>query len=331
MAFTLVKNFKWTPKTIAVAAGAVTLAVGAFAFVKWGIPAIFGNKTGELHLNMTAELDCTDAAAEALSDAIGSKVRCTGEVIATFNLTMDEGEYTMELDRKDLDAQLEDFVFENADGILKAQLAAAGQATDAAALNEYAVTIGYADWNAAVNATADSLMSGSFERDTEGDIAFEGTYTIETDKKGIMLASYLDGKDVAFTGEYDPSVKGVVYVDFSFDKKSPSFLYDYFNRGVELEFSKGSGKSDNRESRGGANSGISVNFILDTVATTTTEETTTEETTTETTPPPTTQATAIVTDGDGTPVTNGDGTPVTEVVNTDPAVNPTETAAVVEG
>ena len=213
---------------------------------------------------------------------------------------------------------------------MKAQLAAAGQATDTASLDAYAVSIGYANWNAAVNATANSLMSGSFERATEGDIVYEGTYTIAAGKKdNILIATYSDGKNELFSAEYDTGTKGVIYMEYSFDRQAPEFMYDYFNRGVELEFVKGSGRSGKGAGSGrGSNDALSVNFILDTVPTTTT---TTEETTTETTPPPTTEATAIVTNPDGTPQTNADGTPVTEKVTPGTPVNPTETIEVTEG
>ncbi len=316
------RNFRATPKTIITLAVAGVIVVGAIVFAKVGLPAIFGKgKSNPIHYDRYYELDCTDAASDALSDAVGSNLRCSGEVMAVFHLTMDEGEFTLEMDRDSLDESLEEFVYENADQILKAQLAAAGQATDDASLNAYAVSIGYADWKAAVQATADSLIKGSFERATEGEISYSGTY--EIGKDGV--ASFSDGKNELFTATKESD--GAVVIDYTFDRKAPQFMYDYFKRGVDLVFDENSTKPNNSGSGRGSDSGISVNFILDTTATTTTEETTTEETTTETTPPPT-QATVVATNQDGTPQTNQDGTPVYVPVETTAPLESAETAAV---
>ncbi len=314
------QQFKATPKTIIAISAAAVIVIGAIIFAKVGLPAIFGQgKANAIHYDRYFELDCTDAAADALSDAVGSNLRCTGEVFAIFHLTMDEGEFTLELDRDLLDEDLENFVYENADSILKAQLTAAGQATDAASLNDYAVSIGYTDWNAAVKATADSLMKGSFERATEGEITYKGTY--EIGKDGV--ASFSDGKSVLFTANKEAD--GTVIIDYSFDRQAPEFMYDYFKRGVDLEFEENSSKP-NGSGHAGSDSGIAVNIILDTVATTT-EATT--ETTTETTPPPTTtEATVVATNPDGTPQTNADGTPVFVPVETTAPLESAETAAV---
>lgn len=308
------KNFKFTPKTtIAVVVAAVTV-IGAIVFVKVGVPAITGkNKNSEIHYDRYYELDCTDAASDALSDAVGSNLRCSGEVMAVFHLTMDDGEFTLELDRDSLDESLEDFVYENADSVLKAQLTAAGQATDEASLNAYAVSIGYSDWKSAVKATAKALMKGSFERATEGNITYSGTY--EIGKDGI--ASFSDGKNVLFTATKESD--GAVIIDYSFDRKAPEFMSDYFKRGVELEFLENSSKPNKGSSSRGDIDGVSVNFILDTTATTSQE-------TTETTIP--TVIAVVATNPDGTPQTNPDGTPVYVPVEKTTPAESAETGAV---
>lgn len=300
------KNFKWSPKTIIAVSVASVIVIGTIVGVKVALPALVGGGKSELHVDSYAELDCTDAASDAFSEAIGSNVRCQGEVVASFHLTMDEGQFTLELDRDALDQDLEEFVFENTDAILKNQLASSGVNTDAASLNEYAVSIGYADWTAAVNATADSLTGRSFERLTEGEISYKGTYEIGKDD----VAAFSDSKGVLFTASREDD--GTVVIDYSFDRQAPEFMYDYFKRGVDLVFDKGASKSSRGANGSSGNDGVSVNFILETVPTEPTE--TTPETTPEPTPEPTPAPSAQDTNPDGTPVetqsTNPDGTPI---------------------
>lgn len=286
------KNFKATPKVIIAIIVALLIIAGAYAGVKFGLPALLGkNESGKLDIDRYAELDCTDAAADAFTEALGSRFRCTGEVIAEFHLVMKDDEFVLELDRSALDTALDNFAYDNADALLKSQLATSGVATDEASLNEYAVSIGYADWQTAVWATADSLTSGVFRDMTEGDIYYDGTYEIS--KEGV--ASYISADEVLFTGK--SASDGTIIIKLPLDKTSPEFLFDYFKRGAELDFAKGSVKNsdepgvsdeDTMEGKGGSASGndISVNFILETAETT--EETVeTTEAPTETTAAPT--------------------------------------------
>ena len=247
------------------------------------------NKTEALHINLEAELDCTDAASDALNDITGANYNYDGEVIAHFYMSMDDGAYTFTLDTEQFKEDLDVFFEDNIDGILTAQVGAAGQATDADSLNAYAQSIGYADWNAVVDATAASVMDGKDYTDlADGEISYEGEYVQE----GADL-TYTSGSKTVFTAEVE---NGLVYVEYDFDRNSPQMLYDFFNRGVSLEFHKASDKasassdSDNdRDDDRGSSSGdgVVVNVYVETVPTT--EETTVEttiETTVETTAAP---------------------------------------------
>ena len=281
------KKVKFGKKSILAMAGAGVILLGAIGGVMV-LPKLL-NKTEALHINLEAELDCTDAASEALDSITGANYNYDGEVIAHFYMSMDDGAYTFTLDTEQLKEDLDVFFEDNIDGILTAQVGAAGQATDADSLNAYAQSIGYADWNAVVDATASSVMDGKdYTELADGEISYEGEYVQE----GADL-TYTSGSKTVFTAEVE---NGLVYVEYDFDRNSPQMLYDFFNRGVSLEFHKASDKastssdsdSDRDDDRGSSSGdGVVVNVYVETVPTT--EETTAEttvETTVETTAAP---------------------------------------------
>lgn len=310
------KKVKFGKKSIIALAGAGVILLGAIGGVMV-LPKLL-NKTEALHINLEAELDCTDAASDALNDITGANYNYDGEVIAHFYMSMDDGAYTFTLDTEQLKEDLDVFFEDNIDGILTAQVGAAGQATDTDSLNAYAQSIGYADWNAVVDATAASVMDGKdYTELADGEISYEGEYVQE----GADL-TYTSGSKTVFTAEVE---NGLVYVEYDFDRNSPQMLYDYFNRGVSLEFHKASDKAsassdnDRDDDRGSSSgNGVVVNVYVETVPTT-------EETTTETTVETTVETTAAPAPTETTPPAE-----TTAPVETVPSETPAETEAAEE-
>ena len=265
------KKVKFGKKSILAMAGAGVILIGAI--VGFMVLPKLLNKTEAPPISLEAELDCTDAASDALDNLTGADYNYDGEVIAHFYMSMDGGDYTFTLDTEQLKEDFDVFFEGNINGILTAQVGAAGQATDADSLNAYAQSIGCADWNAVVDATADSVMNGEdYTELADGEISYEGEYVQE----GADL-TYTSGSETVFTAEVE---NGLVYVECGFDRNSPQMLYDFFNRGALLEFHKAS-DSDSDDDRGSSSGeGVVVNVYVETVPTT--EETTAETTATTT-------------------------------------------------
>lgn len=278
------KKVEFGKKSILALAGAGVILLGAIGGIVF-LPKLL-NKTEALHINLEAELDCTDAAAEALDDITGDTYNYDGEVIAHFYMSMNDGAYTFNLDTEQFKEDLDVFFEDNIDGILTEQVGAAVGATDADSLNAYAQSVGYADWNAVVDATAASVMGGEdYTELADGEISYEGEYVQE----GVSI-TYTSGSETVFTAEVE---NGLVYVEYNPDRSSPQMFYDYFNRGVSLEFHKASeedsgdsDKGDDKDSdiNSSPENGVVVNVYIETVPAT---EETTAETTVETTPAPT--------------------------------------------
>ena len=234
----LMRKAKFGKKSIIAMAGAggiLALAIGGVVL----LPKLLNKSPEALHINLASDLDCTDAASDALSDITGANYNFDGEVYAHFTMSLDDGEFTMDLDEDQLRDDLDIFFSDNVEGILTSQLSATGVGTDAAALDAYAQEIGYANWAAVVDATAASVMdSDGYLALTDGDVNYEGTYEYTED--GTALNCYVGSKTV-FVAEIGDD--GKIYIDYDFDRSAPVMLYDYFNRGCTLEFAKASGNS----------------------------------------------------------------------------------------
>lgn len=283
------KDWKWNAKSITIISVATIVVIGSIVFTQVILPSMGKGKSKPLHIDRYAELDCTEAASEAFIESVHFNARCKGEVIALFHLTMDEGVFTLELDREALDKSLEDFIIENTDAVLKKQQQEAGAGVDQASLDRYASVIGYPNWDAAVKATAEAITGIEFEELTEGVISYSGTYEL-TDN----VATFSDKKGELFKAISEDD--GTIVIEYSFDRKAPQFMYDYFKRGVKLSFAVGSEKlAPSSEDETVSKGGITINFILETVpATSATEPKTTE---------------IVETNPDGTPV-NPDDSPL---------------------
>lgn len=117
-----------------------------------------------------ATLDCTDILSESMDG-----MSLEGTLEADFILTMEKGEYTIELDTDKFEEDLTEFMTNNMDSILKEAFGT----DDEAELDEYATYMGYADYAEMKEGFLDEMMSSFSEEDFELDES--GKYTVAGD------------------------------------------------------------------------------------------------------------------------------------------------------
>lgn len=116
-----------------------------------------------------ASLDCTDI----FSDAMGMELEGTLE--AEFILTMEKGEYTIEIDADKFQTDMTDFISSNIDTIIVGLFGT----DDEAELDEYATYMGYADAAEMKQGLVDEMMGDISADDFE--IGESGKYTVAGD------------------------------------------------------------------------------------------------------------------------------------------------------
>ena len=117
-----------------------------------------------------ATLDCTDILSESMDG-----MALDGTLEAEFILTMEKGEYTIELDTDKFQEDLEEFMTNNMDSILKDAFGT----DDEAELDEYATYMGYADFAEMKDGFLEEMISSLSEEDFEIDES--GKYTVAGD------------------------------------------------------------------------------------------------------------------------------------------------------
>lgn len=117
-----------------------------------------------------ATLDCTDIMADAMEG-----IELEGTIEADFILTMEKGEYTIEIDGDKFETDMNAFIESNIDNILIASFGT----DDLDTLNEYATYMGYADYEEMKAGFMEEVM-GSFSAD---DMAIDesGKYSVVGD------------------------------------------------------------------------------------------------------------------------------------------------------
>ena len=137
-----------------------------------------------------ATLDCTDI----MSDAMDG-IELDGTIEADFILTMEKGEYTIEIDAEKFESDMNDFISANIDNILIASFGT----DDMDTLNEYATYMGYADYEEMKAGFLDEVMSSfsadDFELDESGKYSVVGdTIKFDSDSSDDFDGTVKDGK-----------------------------------------------------------------------------------------------------------------------------------------
>lgn len=159
-----------------------------------------------------ATLDCTDI----MSDAMDG-MELEGTIEADFILTMEKGEYTIEIDTDKFETDMNDFITANIDNILIASFGT----DDMDTLNEYATYMGYADYEEMkagfIEEVMGSFSSEDFELDESGKYSVVGdTIKFDSDTSDDFDGSVKDGK-ISVALEDEDGVFGGEEVELVFE------------------------------------------------------------------------------------------------------------------
>ena len=135
-----------------------------------------------------AEFDLTGI----LENSFDSDDVLDGEIYMYFTLNMDDGDYEISLDSDKFTSDFTSFIENNIDNLMYEALGT----SDPDELEEYAVLLGYDDYQALVDDMLSSMMETAFTEDFE--VSDNGTYTID----GTTITFDSDNGD-PFDGEYD--------------------------------------------------------------------------------------------------------------------------------
>ena len=117
-----------------------------------------------------ATYDCSDVFADALGG-----VELDGELNVEFTLTLEKGEYELELDGDTFQANAEEYFSNNMDTIMLASFGA----SDISEIEDYATMLGYADYDE-MKADMLDMMMAEFDSD-EMNVTDSGKYTVKGD------------------------------------------------------------------------------------------------------------------------------------------------------